>query len=272
MTSKRKSFVLHKDSLDILPDLTDDQAGKLFKAIYAYQIDEEITLDQIVKMVFLPFKNQFIRDDSKYLETCERRAIAGSKGGKQKVANASNCKQKVANVADSVSKSESKSDSDSKDIDQSEIDHNVTDFCFDQFWGSGIRKVNKKKSKPLFSKILKEYATEDGPTAYDFTTAMVNDIKKRLNSNQLGFAEMHPTTYLNGERWNDEVINNGHQSTGKKESSHERIKRENAVKYGRQDECGLRVAGTVGHLGGAVDSGEGIRTIEQMDNEPFIDY
>ncbi len=114
MTSKRKSFVLHKDSLEILPDLTDEQAGKLFKAIYAYQIDEETKLDQIIKMVFLPFKNQFARDDSKYLETCERRAIAGSKGGKQKVANASKSKQKVANVADSVSKSKSDSDSDSK--------------------------------------------------------------------------------------------------------------------------------------------------------------
>lgn len=114
MTSKRKSFVLHKDSLAILPDLTDEQAGKLFKAIYAYQIDEEMKLDQIVKMVFLPFKNQFFRDDKKYNETCERRAIAGSKGGKQKVANASKCKQMVANVADSVSKSDSKSESDSK--------------------------------------------------------------------------------------------------------------------------------------------------------------
>ena len=113
MTSKRKSFVLHKDSLDILPDLTDEQAGKLFKAIHAYQIDDESSLDQITKMVFLPFKNQFIRDDEKYLETCERRAVAGSKGGKQKVANASKCKQKVANLADSDSNSDSDSDSDS---------------------------------------------------------------------------------------------------------------------------------------------------------------
>ncbi len=111
MIGKRKSFVLHKDSLDILPDLTDEQAGKLFKAIYAYQIDQEEQLDQITKLVFLPFKNQFLRDDAKYKETCERRAAAGSKGGKQKVANASKSKQKVANVADSVSKSKSKSDS-----------------------------------------------------------------------------------------------------------------------------------------------------------------
>ncbi len=113
MSKIRKSFVLHKDSLDILPDLTDEQAGKLFKAIHLYQIDEGLNLDQITKMVFLPFKNQFIRDNEKYTETCERRAIAGSKGGKQKVANASKCLQKVANVADSVSKSVSKNKSDS---------------------------------------------------------------------------------------------------------------------------------------------------------------
>ena len=73
MSSKRKSFVLHKDSLDILSDLDDNQAGKLFKAIHAYQINDEIELDQITKMVFLPFKNQFVRDDGKYVETCERR-------------------------------------------------------------------------------------------------------------------------------------------------------------------------------------------------------
>jgi len=81
MTSKRKSFVLHKDSLEILTDLTDEQAGKLIKAIYAYQANQETELDQITKMVFLPFKNQFVRDNEKYLETCEKRAEAGSKGG-----------------------------------------------------------------------------------------------------------------------------------------------------------------------------------------------
>ena len=115
MTSKRKSFVLHIDSLEILDDLTNDQAGVLFKAIKAYQNDDEFNLESIVKMVFIPFKNQFIRDNEKYTKTCERRAVAGSKGGKQKVANASKCLQKVANVADSVSKnkSDSKSDSDS---------------------------------------------------------------------------------------------------------------------------------------------------------------
>jgi hypothetical protein len=108
MSTKKKSFLLHIDSLDILDDLTNGQAGVLFKAIKAYQHEEDFPLDSVVKIAFSPFKNQFSRDDEKYIKTCERRAIAGSKGGKQKVANASKCKQEVANVADSKNKNKNK--------------------------------------------------------------------------------------------------------------------------------------------------------------------
>ncbi len=193
MTSKRKSFVLHKDSLEILPDLTDEQAGKLFKAIYAYQIDEETKLDQIIKMVFLPFKNQFARDDSKYLETCERRAIAGSKGGKQKVANASKSKQKVANVADSVSKSKSDSDSDSK--------KEVTNDRFAEFWDLYGKKSDSAKCKAKFSKLSKS----DIELIFEKLPAYINSTPdKQYRKN--------PITWLNGKCWNDEIIQPNNQA------------------------------------------------------------
>lgn len=105
---------MHIDSLDILEDLDNEQVGMLFRAIKSYQLGEEITLDPMVKIAFSPFRNQFVRDAEKYENTCKARAEAGSKGGKQKVANASKRKQKVANVADSDSKNKSDSDSDSK--------------------------------------------------------------------------------------------------------------------------------------------------------------
>ncbi|MCE2688212.1 MAG: DUF6291 domain-containing protein [Rickettsiales bacterium] len=111
--NSRKSFILHKDSLDILNKLSDEQAGKLFKSIHFYQKKQEIPeLDFALDLVFTTFLNQFRRDDENYKITCEARKLAGSKGGKQKVANASKCKQKVANLADN--KSESKSSSEKK--------------------------------------------------------------------------------------------------------------------------------------------------------------
>lgn len=209
----KKSFIIHNDSLAVLDDLTDEQCGELFRAIKAYQLGEEITLSPIAKIAFSPFKNQFVRDGVKYDALCEKnRQIALARHATKSTTGTSGNQTLPVVTKSTDNDSDSKKDSDSeknKRLDQSSIDHDVLDFCFDQFWSSGIRKVNKKKAKPLFGKVLNLYATEDGPTAYDFTTALSNDVKKRLESNQLGFAEMHPTTYLNGERWNDEVIPNG---------------------------------------------------------------
>lgn len=117
MELKKKSFILHVDSLGVLSDLSDEQAGKLFKAMLAFHKGEELDLDPLTKMAFSFFKNQFIRDNEKYIKTCEARAQAGSKGGKQKqqnLANASKCYQNEAKVAENDSDNEKDSDSDSK--------------------------------------------------------------------------------------------------------------------------------------------------------------
>lgn len=112
-----KSFILHKDSLLILDKLTDLQAGQLFKAIKTYQEGGQLCeLDFAIDIAFSPFLNQFKRDSIKYKNTCEARRLAGSMGGKQKLANASKCKQKVANLAESDSKNKKDSDSDSKKV------------------------------------------------------------------------------------------------------------------------------------------------------------
>lgn len=114
MELKKKSFILHVDSLDVLSDLSDEQAGKLFKAMLAFHKGEDIELDPLTKMAFSFFKNQFIRDNEKYVKTCEARAQAGSKGGKQKqqnIASASKCYQKEAKVAENDSDNEKDSDS-----------------------------------------------------------------------------------------------------------------------------------------------------------------
>lgn len=120
MQSKKKSFLLHIDSLDILDELSDEQAGMLFKAIAAHQKGMDYELDSIVRIAFSPFKNQFIRDENKYDETCIRRADAGRKGGlakasnaRQKVAKGSKSKQGLAKLADNDNKNKTKNKSDS---------------------------------------------------------------------------------------------------------------------------------------------------------------
>lgn len=165
MSGKKKSFLLHIDSLDILDDLTNGQAGVLFKAIKAYQHEEDFPLDSVVKIAFSPFKNQFFRDDEKYVETCKRRAVAGSKGGKQKVANASNCKQELANVADTNNKNKNKTNNKSDNYNK-DIHQQIADSWNEIFDGelALVSKVTQKRKSAINGCIA-----EMKGTGYDFS-------------------------------------------------------------------------------------------------------
>ena len=68
--------------------------------------------------------------------------------------------------------------------------------------------------------------------------------------------------------------NNGsNKSTGQKLSANERVKQRNDAKYrSNTNECGLGMGTNDGHMGRAMDEGEGRATIEHVDNEPFVDY
>jgi len=83
-----------------------------------------------------------------------------------------------------------------KRIDQSALDPDY----FEMFWNAGMNKVGKKKACLAFKRTIKT----SNQASEDFTNMLIRDIEKRLATDQLGFAEMHPTTYLNGERWADE--------------------------------------------------------------------
>lgn len=73
------------------------------------------------------------------------------------------------------------------------------EYLFELFWNSGIKKVNKKKTKPIFIKLVRQKKDKN-----EFVEFLINDVLERLKLGQMGFAEMHPTTYLNGERYNDD--------------------------------------------------------------------
>ena len=193
MNRNKKSFLLHIDSLDILDDLTDEQAGQLFKAIRSYQKQDEFELDSFVRIAFSPFKNQFVRDNEKYDITCKRRAEAGRKGGeaksanaskpkqevanaskpKQEVANASKPKQEVANLADSNNKSKNKTKSDSdNEITTTSAKANHS-FDLFKYWcdvmGKSIStsKLTPKRDKAIKARLKEGYTVEQIKAAID---------------------------------------------------------------------------------------------------------
>jgi len=84
MTTTKKSFLLHLDSLDVLDHLTDEQCGQLLKAFKSFHSGEELNLDSMLSIAFTPFKNQFKRDLDTYENVCNRNKINGMKGGRPK--------------------------------------------------------------------------------------------------------------------------------------------------------------------------------------------
>jgi hypothetical protein len=84
MADLKKSFIVHIDSLDVLEELTIEQAGQLFHAFRAYNLGKEVELTGLLKAVFIPFKNQFDRDLEKYNSIVLRNRENGAKGGKPK--------------------------------------------------------------------------------------------------------------------------------------------------------------------------------------------
>jgi len=111
----KKSFQLYQDSLSVLDELTDEQAGKLFRAIRDYQVGIEHEMDFGLKMAFLPFKNQFIRQMANYQEKSKVNAENGKMGGRPKKANESEITQ---TVIDKPKKSERKRNNHDTDTDK----------------------------------------------------------------------------------------------------------------------------------------------------------
>lgn len=106
---------------------------------------------------------------------------------------------------DIVSKSHERIEEDKKKK-RTEEDKNIKD-CFDRFWSAGMTKQAKKKSEQAFTKQFKEASSKTKDlTPESFTDYLINDIQKRLAANVFGFDKMHPTTYLNQQRWHDDIV------------------------------------------------------------------
>lgn len=82
--------------------------------------------------------------------------------------------------------------------------HEETDQAFeDIFWCAGMHKTGKKNAKSAFRTQFTLWRKDTKGSAGEFARFLADDIKLRLGV-QFGFDKLHPSTYLNGQRWNDE--------------------------------------------------------------------
>ena len=182
----KKSFIIYNDSLSVLELLSTEQIGQLFLAIKDYQLGNELSLSLDMKLAFEPFKNQFLRDEIKYKNIVERNKVNGSKGGRPSKP------KKPSGLSGNPKNPEKprKADSDSDSVSDSDKEKNK---AFDAFWNNYPKKTDRKRATLAFNKLNKTNAA-----------LATKDCSIRFTDTESRFIP-HATTYLNGERWFDEL-------------------------------------------------------------------
>lgn len=86
MTEKKTSFVLPTDLLDDLEDFSDDEVGKIFRAILIYtnETEEPEFDDRAMKVVFRHIKKYIDIANENYDKKVQANRVNGAKGGRPK--------------------------------------------------------------------------------------------------------------------------------------------------------------------------------------------
>ena len=72
MAQGKKSFVLYTDLLEVVEELSDEEAGQLFKTILRYVNDKNPEVPKSIKLAFIPIRQDLKRDLEKYEAKRER--------------------------------------------------------------------------------------------------------------------------------------------------------------------------------------------------------
>lgn len=134
------------------------------------------------------------------IKFCEYKAIIPNLDTVNSVATSKQSLSGVGNFVDGGSK---QSLPNNLNIILEDINSNIysANDAFDKFWEQYPRKVNKKKAKEKFLKLCKDEQT------FKKIIDALNKQKTTKQWEDINYVP-HPSTWLNGERWNDVVDTN----------------------------------------------------------------
>ncbi len=195
----KKSFVLYLDNEKQVNMLTDEQAGKLFKALFRFaKTGKETDFDDLgMQMIFSFMADSIKRDSEKYEEICEKRRIAGKKGGAPKRnGNAS----KQAKGCFDKQKQAKQPDNDNENVndnDNENVNDNVTDNVTDSERET-LPPENKQPFGDLKNVFLKdeEYKNLEERFGNEFLNQEISSLSTYMASHEKNYPN-HYATLLN---------------------------------------------------------------------------
>lgn len=197
--SKKDSFILYTEQKEIIEALTDEDAGALFKTLYQYVNGENPTITNNIKIAFIAIRQQLDRNAEKYEAKREKLKQNGLKGGRpKKIENQNKPNGLSENQMVILESKKSLYVNDNVNV------NNINDHSnknFEEFWNKYPKKLNKKKSETIFLQAIKKTNPQD-------ILKGVDNYNKHIKVNNIQSQYIkYPTTWLNGECWNDEYSN-----------------------------------------------------------------
>ena len=77
----KEAFLIYTSFYRPISILSDKQLGRLFRAIFNYNLSEAVDVEDDIRMAFEFFKNQFDIDERKYQTKVMKNTESGRKGG-----------------------------------------------------------------------------------------------------------------------------------------------------------------------------------------------
>jgi hypothetical protein len=185
----RDGFILYKSFWEPISQLTNEQLGRLFRAIYLWQIGEDPNPEPDIRMAFGFFANQFRIDNEKYQERCDKNRENIQKRWRQR---------NNTNEYDCIGPNTNRSDNDNdNDNDNKKRKTSLTlpfsDKEFIDTWNE-LRKQPKWKSKTVtaLQKSLDKLARYDVRFAIELMNTSIENGYQGV---------VYPTTPSRYEQW-----------------------------------------------------------------------
>lgn len=137
----RDSMIIYKEWKEALAEYPPEERCYAYEAIMDYAFENIVPSDRFIKGITALMRQRIDKDQSRYKDTCKKRAEAGRLGGLKKQANSSKLKQTEANQANATNCLQMPAN-DSKSSKLKQIVANQADYEYDYVYNSFINKAD----------------------------------------------------------------------------------------------------------------------------------
>ena len=168
-SDSKRSFKIFNDYIKKVDLLSDEEAGKLFKAILGYVNDTDkgpVFEDRAMTMAFTDFRYQFDRDKTAYDWRCKINQMNGEKGGRPKQEMQAKAKAETMAIGAAVPEETEENRKEPNETEKTEsviktMKKNEYSNSFKIMWEQYPRKDNKAEAYRNYQRRLKDGYTPE---------------------------------------------------------------------------------------------------------------